>query len=56
MLARDAEEEETEVDPMLSRGVFGSMTRKCHGQMSLEPTKQEQNEDEDDEYKAMWVH
>ena len=56
MLAWDAEEEEAEVDPTPSRGVFGGMTRKCRGQMSLELTKQEQNEDEDDTYKMIWVH
>ena len=56
MTAWDAEEEEAEVDPTPSGGMSGGMTRKCRGQMSLELTKQEQNEDEDDTYKTMWVH
>ena len=50
------EEEEVEVDLTPLGGVSGGMTRKCRGQMSLELTKQEQNEDEDDTYKTMWVH
>ena len=56
MTAWDAEEEEAEVDPTPSGEMSGGMTRKCRGQMSLELTKQEQNEDEDDTYNTMWVH
>ena len=56
MTARDAEEEEAKVDPTPSGGMSSGMTRKCRGQMSLELTKQEQNEDEDDTYKTLWVH
>ena len=56
MSARDAEEEEAEVDPMPLGGDFGGRTRECHGQMSLELTKPESNENEDNKYKMMEVH
>ena len=56
MTARDAEEEEAEVDPTSLGGMSGGMTRKCRGQISLDLTKQEQNEDEDNTYKTMLVH
>ena len=54
--AWDAEEDEADVDMTMSEGVFDRMTRQYKEREKLELTKQEQNEDEDDTYKTMWVH
>ena len=54
--AWDAEEDEADVDMTMSEGVFDRMTRQYKEREKSELIKQEQNEDEDDTYKTMWVH